>query len=58
MSYVIDTNILARSIQESHPMHLAATEAVEALVSRGEVVCVFPQTLYELRRPRDGNSFG
>lgn len=62
MSYVIDTNILARSIEESHPMHKTASEAVETLVSRGEVVCVFPQTLYEFwviaTRPREQNGLG
>lgn len=44
MSYALDTNILARSIEESHPMHEAARNAVAALVRRGEVVCVLPQT--------------
>jgi len=27
MSYAVDTNILARSVQENHPMHKAAKEA-------------------------------
>ena len=62
MSYAIDTNILARSIEESHPMHQTAIEAVEALVSSEEVVCVFPQTLYEFwviaARPREQNGLG
>src|SRR5438128_592066 len=59
MSYAIDTNILARSIEEPHPMHRTASEAVETLVSSGEVVCVFPQTVYEFwviaTRPREQN---
>jgi predicted nucleic acid-binding protein len=62
MSYVIDTNILARSIEESHPMHQIASEAVETLVSSGEVICVLPQTLYEFwviaTRPREQNGLG
>lgn len=62
MSYAIDTNILARSIEESHPMHQVASEAVETLVSSGEVVCVFPQILYEFwviaTRAREQNGLG
>jgi predicted nucleic acid-binding protein len=62
MSYAIDTNILARSIEESHPMHQTASEAVPALVSYEEVVCVFPQILYEFwviaTRPREQNGLG
>jgi predicted nucleic acid-binding protein len=62
MSYAIDTNILARSTEESHPMHQAASEAVEILLSREEVVCIFPQTLYEFwviaTRPREQNGLG
>src|SRR5205814_3522987 len=46
----------------SHPTHRAASEAVETLVSRGEVVCIFPQTLYEFwviaSRPREQNGLG
>ena len=43
-------------------MHQAATEAVENLVSGGEVVCIFPQNLYEFwviaTRPREQNGLG
>lgn len=62
MSYAIDTNILARSIEESHPMHQIASEAVETLVSSEELVCIFPQVLYEfwviVTRPREQNGLG
>lgn len=62
MSYAIDTNILARSMEESHPMHQPASEAVAILVSSEEVVSVFPQVLYEFwviaTRPREQNGLG
>jgi len=62
MSYAIDTNILARSIEESHPMHQIASEAVATLVSSDKVVCVLPQILYEFwviaTRPREQNGLG
>ncbi|HXU36858.1 MAG TPA: type II toxin-antitoxin system VapC family toxin [Blastocatellia bacterium] len=62
MSYAIDTNILARSIEEAHPMHQIASEAVETLVSSEELVCIFPQVLYEFwviaTRPREQNGLG
>lgn len=62
MSYAIDTNILARSIEESHPMHQTASEAVGILVSSDEVVSIFPQVLYEFwviaTRPREQNGLG
>ena len=60
MSYAIDTNVLARSIETAHPMQPVAGDAV--LVSRGETVCVLPQNLYEFwviaTRPRDRNGLG
>jgi predicted nucleic acid-binding protein len=62
MSYAIDTNVLGRSIEESHPMHQSASEAVATLVSSEEVVSVFPQILYEFwviaTRPREQNGLG
>ncbi len=36
MSYALDTNILARSVQENHPMHETAKDAVKTLLQRGE----------------------
>lgn len=47
MSYAIDTNVLARSIQEDHSQHEAARTAVETLISKGETICIFAQNLYE-----------
>ena len=31
MSYAVDTNVLARAVQENHPMHRIAKESVKAL---------------------------
>lgn len=47
MIYLVDTNILLRSIQETHPMHEIAVEAVRILFERGETLCIIPQNLIE-----------
>ena len=47
MSYLIDTNILLRIMQDNHPMHPTAAIAVEQLLSNNETVHVVPQNLYE-----------
>ncbi|MCS6859945.1 MAG: hypothetical protein NZT92_06460 [Abditibacteriales bacterium] len=62
MAYVIDTNILLRSIQPAHPMFEQATRAVETLLNRGEEVCVLPQNIRGFwnvcTRPADRNGLG
>lgn len=62
MSYALDTNILARSIEPDHPRHDAASEAVDALMDRGESICVLAQSFYEFwviaTRPRQQNGLG
>ncbi len=45
MSYALDTNVLARSIEEAHPMHDIANQATEILIGHEETVCIFPQNL-------------
>ncbi len=47
MSYLLDTNVLARSVEANHPMHEDAARSVEILLNRGEIVCVLPQNLYD-----------
>ena len=47
MSVLIDTNILTRAAQPSHPMHNEALDAVDVLRGRGEELCVVPQNLIE-----------
>jgi predicted nucleic acid-binding protein len=42
MSYALDTNVLARSIEASHPRHSTAKLAVEKLIDSGEELVIFP----------------
>jgi predicted nucleic acid-binding protein len=62
VSYVIDTNVLARSVQANHPMHDVAKGAVKVLLQRGEDVFVLAQNLYEFwviaTRPVEQNGLG
>lgn len=62
MSYAIDTNVIARSIHEGHPMRQASKDAIKVLLDRGETVCVLAQSLYEFwviaTRPLEANGFG
>lgn len=62
MSYALDTNILARSVEPDHPMHGPANLAIEALAARRESICVIAQSLYEFwviaTRPREQNGLG
>ncbi|MEP7342201.1 MAG: PIN domain-containing protein [Acidobacteriota bacterium] len=62
MSYAVDTNILARSIREGHPMQQITKDAIKTLLDRGETVCVPAQSLYEFwviaTRPLEANGFG
>jgi hypothetical protein len=47
MSYAVDTNVLARSVQLSHPMHNLAKEAVKVLLEGNEQVYGLAQNFYE-----------
>ena len=47
MSYLLDTNILLRLVEPTHPMHEPACQAVEALTARAEVLYVAPQNIIE-----------
>jgi predicted nucleic acid-binding protein len=62
MSYAVDTNILARSVQENHPMHKDAKEAVKVLLQRSEQVYGLAQNFYEFwviaTRPIEQNGLG
>jgi len=62
MSYAVDTNVMARSIHEGHPMQQATKDAIKTLLDRGETVCVLAQSLYEFwviaTRPLEANGFG
>ena len=62
MSYVVDTNVLARTVHKNHPMQPVAKAAIKNLLNQGEILFVFPQSLYEFwvlaTRPEDANGFG
>lgn len=62
MSFLVDTNVLLRSAQPSHPMHADAVRAVGALLARGEVLSVIPQNIIEYwavaTRPSEANGLG
>ena len=59
MTLLLDTNILTRAAQPSHPMHQGALDAVTTLRAEGEELCVVPQNLIEFwvvaTRPRAVN---
>ena len=61
MSYLVDTNVLLRSVQTSHPMHSAAVRAINHLLT-DEVVFVIPQSFIEFwavaTRPGTSNGLG
>lgn len=62
MTYLVDTNVLLRAAQPSHPAHAVATGAVRFLLARGERLCVLPQNLIEFwavaTRPAESNGLG
>lgn len=62
MSYVVDSNILLRTMQPAHAMYPEASRAISHLLQQGEAVQVLPQNLYEiwvvLTRPVANNGLG
>jgi predicted nucleic acid-binding protein len=62
MSVLLDTNILARLAQHTHPMHTTAGDAVAALQRSGETLLLVPQNVYEFwvvaTRPVAANGLG
>lgn len=47
MSYLVDTNVLLRSVQPTHPAHDTAVSAVQILLGRSETLCLTSQNLIE-----------
>ena len=47
MPILIDTNILLRSVQPSHPMHAGAVHALEVLMKREEALVIALQNVAE-----------
>jgi predicted nucleic acid-binding protein len=62
MKVLIDTNILLREAEPSHPMHADAVAALRALRLRGATLYLVSQCFYELwvvlTRPVTVNGFG
>ncbi|MBV9470211.1 MAG: hypothetical protein JO316_19350 [Abitibacteriaceae bacterium] len=62
MSYLLDTNILLRSMDLDSPFYEMAVAAVETLIEQGEMLYLAPQNIIELwnvvTRPKDKNGFG
>jgi predicted nucleic acid-binding protein len=62
MPILIDTNVLLRSVQPSHPMHAGAVRALEVLMKRQEPLAVALQNVAEFwnaaTRPTDKNGLG
>lgn len=47
MSYLVDTNVLIRSIQVSHPLHADAADAIASLIHQGQELSITAQNLIE-----------
>lgn len=62
MNVLLDTNILGRMVEVSHPQHRVALDASDALGKRGDTLYLVPQVLYEVwvvaTRPVAANGFG
>lgn len=62
MQVLLDTNILLRSVQHSHPAFRLTRRAVRILYQRGHELCITPQNVAEFwnvcTRPRAVNDMG
>ena len=62
MSVLIDTNVLLRRAQPSHPSHVAAVESIARHLTRSTPVYFTPQNISEFwnvaTRPADKNGLG
>lgn len=62
MIVLVDTNVLARTLQTGHPQQPTAAAAIAALRAQSHTLCIVPQTLYELwticTRPASVNGLG
>ena len=62
MAYLLDTNILLRTISPNDPMHIETVAAIDILNASREQVVIAPQNLIELwnvcTRPTEKNGLG
>jgi predicted nucleic acid-binding protein len=47
MDVLLDTNLVTRCIQPSHPLHTIAIAAMKEFAARGDRLCIVPQVIYE-----------
>ena len=47
MSYLVDTNVLLRSVQPTHSAHDTAVNAIQMLLGRSATLCLTSQNLIE-----------
>ncbi len=62
MRLLLDTNVVARLIQNGHPQQPSARVAIQSLEAAGHELCLVPQVLYEFwavaTRPAVNNGLG
>ena len=62
MKCLVDTNLLLRSVQSSHPMSSTASGSINSLLRKGEQLFIVPQTIVEFwcvaTRPESANGLG
>jgi predicted nucleic acid-binding protein len=62
VTFLVDTNLLLRSVEPSHPMYGDAVSAIATLQGRGEQLHIVPQNLIEFwnvyTRPLERNGLG
>ena len=62
MKLLVDTNVVLRAAQASHPHHEEAKAALESLLAGANEVCIVPQVLHETwavaTRPAEQNGMG
>jgi predicted nucleic acid-binding protein len=62
MRCLVDTNVLLRSVQLSHPMNSAAAGSIASLLKSGEELFITPQNVVEFwcvaTRPESANGLG
>jgi predicted nucleic acid-binding protein len=62
MLILTDTNILLRLVEQKHPQHGIAADAIEIFEARGHQPCIVPQVGYEFwvvaTRPKEANGLG
>lgn len=62
MSFLLDTNILLRSVEPLHPMYFNTIKAITTIKKKEKIIYIAPQNLIEFwnvcTRPREKNGLG